>query len=70
MNSSATLLAKHIKLYRKKNNLPVYDGGLGENPLPAPKSLIEAIRLNAHLKEYTSTDGIPQLKKLLGNKLS
>ena len=69
MNSSATLLAKHIKLYRKKNNLPVYDGGLGENPLPAPRSLIQAIRLNAHLKEYTSTDGIPQLKKLLGNNL-
>ena len=69
MNSSATLLAKHIKLYRKKNNLPVYDGGLGENPLPPPQSLVNTIKEKSHLKEYTNTDGIPELRNLFDGRL-
>ena len=43
--------------------------GLGENPLPQPPCLIECVEENSHLKEYTSAKGIPELQKLLGNKI-
>ena len=41
MEISKTLLAKQIKNDRLSKNLPVYDGGLGENPVPQPKCMIE-----------------------------
>ena len=69
MNTSPTLLAKEIKIYRKNNNLPIYDAGLGENPLPAPISLVQSIKDNCHHKKYTDTNGIPELRSLLGDKL-
>ena len=44
MEISKTLLAKKIKNDRLSKNLPVYDGGLGENPVPQPKCMIEELR--------------------------
>jgi aspartate aminotransferase len=69
MKSSLTLEAKNIKLDRIKRNLPVYDGGLGENPLPPPKSMIKNINKYSHLKDYSSSTGIKELKDVLGNKI-
>ena len=69
LKDSPTLLAKNVMTERINNNLPVYNGGLGENPLPAPKCLQTAIVKHVHRKEYTSTAGIEPLKKLLGSKL-
>lgn len=61
---SQTLQAKRIKERRLELNLPVYDGGLGENPLPPPKMLYESLSRHAHRNEYTDCRGIPQLKCL------
>ena len=44
MEISKTLLAKKIKNDRLSKNLPVYDGGLGENPVPQPKCMIEELK--------------------------
>ena len=63
--TSATLFAKQIKLDRQKSRLPVYDGGLGENPLPVPKSLSDAVEKFSHLKEYTDVQGVPELKEAI-----
>ena len=56
-NISPTLNSKLVYLNRIKNNLPVYNGGLGENPLPTPKYLVEAMEKNLTKKEYTSIEG-------------
>ena len=56
-NISPTLNSKLILLNRIKNNLPVYNGGLGENPLPTPDFLLDTIKKNIHKKEYTSIEG-------------
>ena len=40
---SSTLYAKQIKKELIAKNKIVYDGGLGENPLPAPKILVDTI---------------------------
>ena len=61
MEISKTLLAKKIKIEISKN-LPVYDGGLGENPVPQPKCMIEELKKHANKKEYTSATGIKSFK--------
>ena len=68
MKPSLTLLAKQIKLERIKKNLPVYDAGLGENPMPIPEILINETKKYSHLKNYTDAKGISKLKNILGNK--
>ena len=69
MEISKTLLAKQIKNERLSKNLVVYDGGLGENPVPQPKCLIEEVRKHADKKEYTSATGINELQEILGKNL-
>ena len=49
MEISKTLLAKQIKLDRLSKNLEVYDGGLGENPVPQPKCMIDTLKKYSHL---------------------
>ena len=50
MEISKTLLAKQIKNDRLSKNLVVYDGGLGENPVPQPKCMIDTLKQYSHLK--------------------
>jgi len=69
MEISKTLLAKQIKNDRLSKNLEVYDGGLGENPVPQPKCMIETLKKYAHLKHYTSSTGIEDLQNILGKNL-
>ena len=69
MEISKTLLAKQIKNDRLSRNLPVYDGGLGENPVPQPNCLIEELKKHADKKEYTSATGIKELREILGKNL-
>ena len=51
---SPTLNSKLILLNRIKNNLPVYNGGLGENPLPTPEYLLDTMKRNISKKEWQS----------------
>ena len=69
MKPSLTLLAKQIKLERIEKKLPVYDAGLGENPMPIPEILINETNKYSHLKNYTDAKGISKLKNILGNNL-
>ena len=48
-------------------SLPVFDGGLGESPLAAPRSMVENLKKFAHLKEYTDVRGIPRLQAALNS---
>jgi len=66
---SMTLRAKEIKLERRAKGLSVFDGGLGENPLPAPPSMVAAVGREAHRKGYTDTRGIPSLQKAITARL-
>ena len=69
MEISKTVLAKQIKLDRLSKNLEVYDGGLGENPVPQPKCMIDTLKKYSHLKQYTSSTGIKELQDNLGKNL-
>ena len=69
LQPSLTLAAKKTKMVRISNNLPVYDAGLGENPLPPSQSLIKAVVDNASKSSYTGATGTERLRLLLGNNL-
>lgn len=63
MNISPTLNSKLILLDRVNKGLPVYNGGLGENPLPTPNYLIKTLQENINKKEYTNIEGKDIFKK-------
>ena len=68
MNFSPTLKAKLIKKERIEKNLPIYDAGLGENPMPCPKLLIKNIKKYAEKNRYTDTSGIKEIQDALKSK--
>lgn len=67
---SPTLNSKILILSRKKQGLPVYNFGLGENMLPQPKELIEAIHKYSDKKQYIPVSGIPELNQQIKNQYS
>lgn len=64
-NVSPTLLCKDIIETRKKQNLPIINFGLGENPIKQPSLFSEALKKHASQKSYTSCEGIPELNHTL-----
>jgi aspartate/methionine/tyrosine aminotransferase len=56
---SAALKSKLIVNERKKKGLPVYNFGLGENPLKQPQYFIDHVKQFASEKYYSSCQGIP-----------
>ena len=66
---SPTLVAKQIMAKLIEDGKPVYNGGLGENPLPISKCLQDELKKHTHLKEYTGTGGISGLQAILGKHL-
>ncbi len=65
MEESATLKCLRIIRERKEKNLPILNGGLGENPFPQAQSIIDALKENAHKKNYSLPEGIPDLNQKL-----
>ena len=60
---SETLQSKLIVEKRLLNNLPVYNAGLGSNPFPLPKIMIQKLIHYSNKKDYNNPSGIPELKK-------
>jgi len=69
MRLSRTVRAKQIRREREKAGLPVYDGGLGENPSPPPKEIIISIASHVNKHGYENAMGIDELQSVLGPRL-
>ena len=67
---SPTLSSKLILEDRIRKNLPVYNGGLGENPLPTPTYLKLSVEKNFEKKEYSNIEGDEKLISILKSKYS
>ena len=70
MNVSATLNCQTIIKQRIKDGLPVYNFGLGANPIKQPEFYINKLKQYADRKEYTSSEGIPELNSILLDQYS
>ena len=69
MQLSKTVRAKQIKRERESQGLPVFDGGLGENPSPPPKQIIDSFARHANKNSYENAMGIEELKNILGSRI-
>ncbi len=58
---SETLNCQEIIKERIKNNEKVYNFGLGENSLPQPKFFSDSLKEYSYKKNYSSSEGIPEL---------
>ena len=65
MDISATLNCQNIIKKRIRDNKSVYNFGLGANPIKQPDFFINKIQQYADRKEYTSSEGIPELNDTL-----
>ena len=69
---SPTLNCKNIVKQRINEGLPVYNFGLGENPLPINKYYNDLVKKHTQKKHYSSSSGVDELqisiKKYLSNE--
>jgi aspartate aminotransferase len=62
---SPTLQSKLYMEQLQKEGKKVYNFGLGQNSVKQPELYIDLMKKYAHKKEYTSSQGIPELNKTL-----
>ncbi|MBL7139093.1 MAG: aminotransferase class I/II-fold pyridoxal phosphate-dependent enzyme [Bacteroidales bacterium] len=65
LKTSATLAINEKCEELKKEGKEVFKFGLGQSPFPVPDVVVEALRRNAHQKEYLPVRGLAQLREAI-----
>jgi aspartate aminotransferase len=63
LKPSATLRINELSNKLIKEGKTVFKFGLGQSPFPVPESVVEALRKNAHQKDYLPVKGLYELRK-------
>lgn len=63
LKPSATLRINELSNQLIREGKTVYKFGLGQSPFPVPESVVEALRQNAHQKDYLPVKGLYELRK-------
>ena len=63
LETSATLRINEISNRLISEGKRVYKFGLGQSPFPVPETVVEALRQNAHQKDYLPVKGLYELRK-------
>jgi len=64
---SETLLINEVSNRLAADNRPLYRFGFGQSPFPVPKHVVQALRSNAHRKEYLNAQGLPELRRAVAD---
>jgi aspartate aminotransferase len=64
---SATLAINERSAQLQAEGRPVFRLGLGQSPFPVPEPVTEALRSNAHQKDYLPVKGLPALRQAVAN---
>lgn len=62
MGPSATLAINERCRELRRQGRTIYNMGLGQSPFPVPESVVEALRTNAHQKDYLPVKGLRELR--------
>lgn len=62
MKSSATVAINELSDELRRQGKTVYKLGLGQSPFPVPEPVVEALRHNAHQKDYLPVRGLRSLR--------
>ncbi|TSA24191.1 MAG: aminotransferase class I/II-fold pyridoxal phosphate-dependent enzyme [Bacteroidetes bacterium] len=63
LKPSATLAINEKCRTLQQEGREVFKFGLGQSPFPVPEIVVEALRRNAHQKDYLPVKGLPQLRE-------
>jgi aspartate aminotransferase len=64
---SATLAINEKSAELQSKGLPVYRLGLGQSPFPVPERVVQALRDNAHEKDYLPVGGLKELREAVAS---
>lgn len=67
---SSTLLINEICKDLTSKGKTVYQFGFGQSPFPVPGSIVQALKNNAHQKDYLPSKGLLELRKSISNFLT
>ncbi|MBT8233048.1 MAG: pyridoxal phosphate-dependent aminotransferase [Saprospiraceae bacterium] len=64
---SPTLAMNNLIKIRESKNLETYKLGFGQSPFPVPQILVEALKENAHKKDYLNSQGLLELRESISS---
>ena len=63
LKESSTLVINEKSKELIAKGKKIYQFGFGQSPFPVPDKIVEALKKNAHRKEYLPIQGLPQLRE-------
>jgi aspartate aminotransferase len=64
---SATLEINEKSNYLKSKGRRIFKLGLGQSPFPVPQSVVDALKVNAHQKDYQPVKGLYELREAVAD---
>ena len=62
LKQSSTLVINEKSKEMIKQGKKVYQFGFGQSPFPVPRKIVDALKVNAHRKEYLPIQGLESLR--------
>ena len=69
LKQSSTLVINEKSKEMIKQGKKVYQFGFGQSPFPVPRKIVDALKVNAHRKEYLPIQGLPELRENISKYL-
>ena len=70
LKESSTLVINEKSKALLTEGKKIYQFGFGQSPFPVPEKIVEALKKNAHRKEYLPIQGLPELRENISKYLS
>ena len=70
LKESSTLVINEKSKELISKGKKVYQFGFGQSPFPVPEKIVDALKKNAHRKEYLPIQGLPELRENISKYLS
>ena len=70
LKESATLAINERSKELIKSGKKIYRFGFGQSPFQIPENIVDALKSNAHRKEYLPIQGLPQLREKISKYLA
>lgn len=64
---SATLAINELSTKLINDGVEIYKLGFGQSPFPVPRKIVQALKNNAHQKDYLPVKGLPQLRSAISS---
>jgi aspartate aminotransferase len=69
LKTSSTLVINETSKELIQKGKRIYQFGFGQSPFPVPTKIVDALKNNAHRKEYLPIQGLPELRESISSYL-